>query len=92
MRKVRTDSKVVLKAEKAKAGTLDGTPEKAEKDGMINTSKKAKEKECRETATTVASPAIHRKEKEKGKASKERAGIAENKATERKIARALQKE
>ena len=98
MRKARMDSKAVPKEEKAKAGTLDGTQEKAEKDGMINTSKRAKEKECRATATTVVNPAtlqgsapIHRKEKERERASKERAGTVESKATERKTAQAHQK-
>ena len=63
---------------------------------MINTSKRAKEKECRATATTVVNPAtlqgsdpIH--QKEGGEASKERAGTVESKATERKTDQAHQK-
>ena len=98
MRKARMDSKAVPKEEKAKAGTLDGTQEKAEKDGTIHTSRRAKEKECRATATTVANLAtlqgsvpIHPKEKEREKESKERAGPVESKASERKTAQVHQK-
>ena len=98
MEQTLMDSKVEPKEEKAKDGTLDGTQEKAESDGMIQSSERAKEKECRATATTVVNPATlqgsaptHRKEKERERASKERAGTVENKATERKTAQVCQK-